>query len=233
MVLWQSRSRKDVFIVSPVFRPLGADASVDCNRSTIIDALERHTHAADGILLYFYFDYTEQNIQTPSNILATLLHQLLSRLPTLPDQASNLSERIKQNRPLPSWGEMIQIFISVTDAQTTQVYLVMDALDECDANRNRPRVLDLLDYAFNQSKIRTLVTSRPYPADIKAAFAAYPEIVIEASEADIKTFLAEKIASRQGSMLLRSDDPLRQEIIDTLAAKSQGVYVIFGSYILR
>jgi len=206
--------------VSPVFRPLGADASVDCNRSTIIDALERHTHAADGILLYFYFDYTEQNIQTPSNILATLLHQLLSRLPTLPDQASNLSERI-------------QIFISVTDAQTTQVYLVMDALDECDANRNRPRVLDLLDYAFNQSKIRTLVTSRPYPADIKAAFAAYPEIVIEASEADIKTFLAEKIASRQGSMLLRSDDPLRQEIIDTLAAKSQGVYVIFGSYILR
>jgi KAP family P-loop domain len=176
-------------------------------------------------VLYFYFDYTEQTVQTPSNILSTLLHQLLSHLSALPDAASLLLERIQQSRPLPNWKQMINIFITIANSQD-KVFLVLDALDECDPNKNREKVLDFLDYIFDQSSIRALITSRPYPSDIKSAFAALPEVVIEASEADIRTFLIQKIASSKCAWIKKNVyNKLRIRIINTLVAKSHGMYV--------
>lgn len=179
-------------------------------------------------MLYFYFDYVEQTTQTPLNILSTLLHQLLSQLEALPDTVSLLLARVRQNKPLPSWKQMIDIFIATANNQD-EVFLVLDALDESDPNKNREKVLELLDYIFDQSNIRALITSRPFPSDIKSAFASLPKVVIAASKDDIRTFLTHKIASSRRAWIKKEvDDILRERIIYTLAMKSQGMYVLYN-----
>jgi hypothetical protein len=151
------------------------------------------------------------------------MHQLLSHYSTLPQAASLLSRRLKEQRPFPTWNQIREILVNIANDEE-EVYLVLDALDECDSDKNRELVLDLLEFIFDRSNIRTLVTSRPHPSDIKMTFADFPKTVIEASDSDIRAFLDNKIRTSRRRWIQREvDETLRQQIIETVTAKSQGM----------
>jgi hypothetical protein len=193
--------------------------------SVIIDHLQDRVVHTGGRVLYFYFDYPKKSEQTPLKILATLLKQLITTDQGVPEGASKLFENIVSGKGLPSWNLLVNAFIG-TCAHSEEVFLILDAMDECDEHKNRSDILDLLDRLEEQSQLRILITSRSYPSDIKEAFAEYPEIVIQASDSDIHTFLSGMILNSRRRWVKRViSGGLRERIIHEIAGKSQGMSV--------
>jgi hypothetical protein len=118
---------------------------------------------------------------------------------------------------------LIKIFRNICSG-SNEVFLVLDAMDECDENTNREAILELVEFIVG-SNARVVVTSRPYPGDINRTFAEYPQIPIEAADSDVRAFLVEKITKSKRGIRPFIDEILREEIVQSITAKSQGMYV--------
>ena len=223
LVPWRARSWEIFPCVRSLF--LLFDGKLRISSSVVVDHLDDRVKLGGGGLLYFYFDYKRQLEQTPFNILVTLLRQLLSTHSNFPNAASDLYKRIQKGQGLPAWRDLMKAFRNICTGFSEELFLVFDALDECDEKAHREPILDLLEF-MSKSNVRVLVTSRPYPPDINDAFANYPQIVIEAADADIRAFLLEKITKCRWKISRFIDEALRQEIIQLITAKSQGMYVL-------
>jgi hypothetical protein len=142
----------------------------------------------------------------------------------MPNAATDLYKRIANGQGLPGWVDVMKIFRNIC-LSSDEVFLVLDAMDECDENMNRELILDLVKFLVG-TNARVVVTSRPYPWDINRTFADYPQIAIEAADSDVRAFLLEKITNSERGTRLFIDEKLREEIIQSITAKSQGMYVL-------
>jgi len=223
LVPWRTRSWE----ILPCVRSLSLlfDGKLRISSSVVVDHLADRVKLDGGGLLYFYFDYKRQSEQTAFNILVTLLRQLLSSHSNFPNAASDLYKGIEKGQGLPAFKDLMKAFRNICVSSTEELFLVFDALDECDEKAHREPILDLLEF-MSESNVRVLITSRPYPPDINDAFANYPQIVIEAAEDDIRAFLLGEITKSRRKSSRFIDDVLRQEIIQSITAKSQGMYVL-------
>ena len=187
-------------------------------RSVIVDHL-REIASTDRIL-FFYFDYKQQLDQTPLKILQTLLRQLLSTFPRLPPDIPDLSPEAVRRDGLPGWGRLVAILVELCK-RAKNVFIVFDALDECDQHANRGPVIGLLKELI-KSDARLLVASRPYPPDVEALLRDYSTIPVEASDSDIRAYLLNEIAqSPTASKII--DTGLQERIIKLIMSKSQGM----------
>ena len=187
-------------------------------RSVIVDYLREY--ASSDHILYFYFDYKQQSDQTPLNILQTLIRQLLSKFAQLPADIPELQLKAIRREGLPGWRKLITILVELCKREK-DVFIVFDALDECDQHANRGPVIEVLKELI-KSDARLLIASRPYPPDVEALLSDYSTIPIEASDLDIKAYLIREIArSPAASKII--DPRLQEEIIKSTMSKSQGM----------
>ncbi|KAF4624343.1 hypothetical protein G7Y89_g13827 [Cudoniella acicularis] len=189
--------------------------------SVIVDYLREF--ASRDRILYFYFDYRRQSDQTPLKILQTLLRQLLSTFPRLPPGIPELLPEAVRRGGLPGWAKLLAILVELCK-KSKNVFIVFDALDECDQHANRGPVIELLK-ALIKSDARLLVASRPYPPDVEALLRDHSTIPVEASDSDIRAYLLNEIArSPTASKII--DAELREEIIKSVVSKSQGMFLL-------
>jgi hypothetical protein len=175
----------------------------------------------DARLLYFYFDYKRQSEQTPLRIVVTLLRQLLSNRSAIPGPAIDLYKRLESHQELPGWHDLRKTFVNLCSDSGSTLVIVFDALDECDEMTHRPLIIELLEDLIS-SEAKVLITSRSYPPDINHLLRKCTKITVEASSLDIRAFLLDKIA--KSARIARIIDPsLREEIVKSLLAKSQGM----------
>ena len=76
-----------------------------------------------------------------------------------------------------------------------RTYVVVDALDECDAIHERRLLLPLLE-SLPYGSTRLFVTSRPNHEDICHVFEKVSQIKITAPEPEIKRFVTEKMEEK-------------------------------------
>lgn len=189
-------------------------------RSVAIDHLQVFTARNDQAVLYFYFDYKLQSEQTPLRFIQTLLHQLLSTFSQVPPEALGLYQAVTKRKELPGWKELTSIFLTICN-QSRDVFIVLDALDECDRVDNRGPIIDFIK-DIKKSKARFMVTSRPYPADIDELLGRCTQILIEASDSDIRAYILDRIdRTPQVSRII--DTGLRDMIVESVASKSHGM----------
>jgi hypothetical protein len=189
-------------------------------RSVVIDDLLGVSQVAGRQVLYFYFDYKKQGVQTPFMVLQTLLHQLLSTYSSIPPEATKLAEDLAKGRGLPSWIDLMALFISFCNSRSS-IFIVLDALDECDAAANRGPILELIQ-GLKSSKVQVLITSRPYPPDVNRVLGDCPQVLVEASDKDIEDYVLGKIDS-DVEMKEMLDDSLKRVIVKRILEKSQGM----------
>ena len=187
-------------------------------RSVIVDYLREF--ASSDRILYFYFDYKQQSDQTPLKILQTLVRQLLSTFAQIPADIPELQLEAVRRDGLPSWGRLVTILVDLCK-KAKKVFIVFDALDECDQHANRGPVLELLKELI-KSDAQLLVASRPYPPDVEALLCDYSTIPVEASDSDIRAYLLNEMARSPTSSKI-IDAGLREEIIKSIMSKSQGM----------
>ncbi|CZR65951.1 uncharacterized protein PAC_15851 [Phialocephala subalpina] len=169
-----------------------------------------------------WFEAYRQDEQKADALLASLLKQLAGYQPSLPSSVKDLYDRHESKQTRPSLEEISSTLQSVA-TQYTRLFIIVDALDECQASNGcRQRFLSEL---FNlQAKVgkNVLVTSRFIP-EITDKFIGRTLLEIRASEEDIRRYLSGHM-SHLPAFVERSPD-LQEEIITDIINATVGMYV--------
>ena len=182
-----------------------------------------NTHVSDDVrIAYVYCDYKDQVIQTASNLIACLARQLVGWPRRLPRQLERLYKELEPQRRRPSLEELRSLLATLCN-ERRRTFVVVDAVDECEAMQQRRYFLPLLK-SLPHGSTRLFVTSRPNNEDICFTFAAAPQIQIAAPESEIQRFVAEKMEERN-DFIDRITPVLRDEIIFTISTRASGMYV--------
>lgn len=99
------------------------------------------------------------------------------------------------------------------------VYLVFDGLDE--SGHRRPFLQSILNVA-RSDHVRLLVTSRPHIPDLVNLFQQHPNLMIEAHEEDLRTYLYQEL--EQGEIYNIADQEFVNKLVLKLTKGAEGMY---------
>lgn len=191
-------------------------------RSLAIDHLTSNFKTQDVGVSYFYFDYREQDIQTPAYFVASLLKQLAVQKACFPPPLLELYEKFKTESSQTLTTELSQV-VKQVGITFDRLFVIIDALDECDGKRHRKEILRILKN-LRVPPFRIFVTCRPHPQDIKQHFESATRIHVEASERDLRCFCSRMIDDNENVSEL-VDEALREDILFTISRNAKGMYV--------
>jgi ankyrin repeat domain-containing protein 50 len=125
--------------------------------------IDQYQNDPKTVITYFYFDFNDKEKQKPENLLSSLLAQLSSQnsrhiSKSLKDLYTGSKDGSDGKKLSPSFDEMYNTLVSLV-SEFDQVYICLDALDEC---TDRKRLLDLLTLIRKKSltHLRILAASR-------------------------------------------------------------------------
>ena len=182
----------------------------------------RDDHIGQKVALAFvYFDYRYQGSLSSESIVASLLRQIASQNPELPTSLVELYMKFKDQNRKPQIQDLKLTLLDACE-DFNQVFVAIDALDECDESMRRKSFLPFLATLQQTPKIRLFITSRPHPEDIRKALGAAPQVTVEASDADLKKYLRRRIDESANAEII--DEDFRQNLIETVAKGAQKMY---------
>jgi hypothetical protein len=192
----------------------------------VVDWLASRYQDQKAAVLYFYCSYKEEELHTPQSVMASLLKQIIQHLPSLPEGLNKLHDKHRQKKTRPDLNELTHL-ITQEAKPFSDVFVVIDALDEfSDRDSRRSTLLD--EFEKLPQNVRILVTSR-YSQRIDERFQGVPHIEVRAADEDVKRYViarCNKETFLAGRVLL--NQALKEEIIDTIVKKSQGMYALFS-----
>jgi hypothetical protein len=192
--------------------------------SIVVDELSRRFQGDTSVVVaYIYYNFKGQTEQTLDNLLASLLKQLAKSRPSLPESVKSLYNTCEaQKKTRPSVDDISTVLQSVA-AEYSGVFIVIDALDECQA-RDRCRTQMLLKLADFQSKYNAnlFATSRFIPEIIKK-FKQYPCLEIRANDQEVQRYI-DRCISYLPSFVQNNSD-LQQEVKTEIIKVVDGMYV--------
>ncbi|KAI9860056.1 MAG: hypothetical protein M1813_006404 [Trichoglossum hirsutum] len=173
-------------------------------------------------IAYIYCNFRRQQEQEPGDLLASLLKQLVQEQPATPESVKRLHERYENKRTRPSFEEISKALQSVV-ADYSKVFIIIDALDECQVSVKGCK--KLLSEIFNvQAKTgaNLFATSRSIP-EIIEMFNEGVSLEIRASADDVRRYLDEKMSLLPP--IVRRDFGLQEEIKTEIIKNVDGMYV--------
>ena len=196
-------------------------------RSTVIRHLiAKHTPAN---VAYFFFDFKDVAKQDVLSLLSSLLAQCCRATDPLPSALLSLFQRHTVRDPdrptSPTAWELVQVLVDVISVRE-DLYLVIDALDEC---RQRPSLLEVLETIASvfdnpSSRCRILYTSR-VEVEIQRVFAKLRVIPLPVQNQHVDHDVALYVRA-----ILETDHRLRAHrqgikdlIVDTLTQGAKGM----------
>jgi hypothetical protein len=181
----------------------------------VVDHLETQFINQDIGLAYVYLDYKDHLRQSPLNIATSLLRQLALRVNRAIPEVTSMYWSFYARGRQPDMATILNVLKSVT-TMFTSVFVLIDALDECE-KESRQVLLDILN-EFAACKINLLVTSRPHLREVRHAFKDAPKIEIVADLNDVKRFMEKKVEQQ-----ITQSVGLKKKIVDTLSVTAQGM----------
>ena len=204
MLLWHSRGWEVGVGVWPLLG-LSLLALIILYRSLVIDRLTNTFIDENVVVAYFYFDYYEQshiaqNYQLDDGMIAILLKQLafkhLVLSKRLPGPVLDFHQKMTRQQRPPK-HEDLQEALLLTCSEFDRVFIVIDALDECNKSQ-KSAVLRALSKLCQCSPVSMFITSRPHAEDISRVFKKSHKKVIEAEPSDIEKYVHDKLDNSDG-----------------------------------
>jgi len=168
------------------------------------------------LIAFVYFDYQIQASQTAYSVLSSLLRQLVAAFEQVP---LSVSESFKKHET-PTLDEIVRLLHLLLLESSNVVYIVVDALDECNTQERR-RFLDAIKPLAKMDSVRLFVTARPHVEDIRRAFDNQPVMEIKATDNDLRLYLHREL-SLEG-IYTAIDESFAQHIIETLINRAHGL----------
>ena len=135
----------------------------DCS-SVVVDYLCDQATEKDLAVAYFYYDFASREAQFPTNMLGSLVKQLLSGLGAFTVE-TGIAQIFRDKRKVAGGRKLkipdiVKMFTTVASSQRT--FICVDALDEC-IPKHRVEVLDALGQILQKSpSTRIFMTGRPH-----------------------------------------------------------------------
>ena len=188
----------------------------------MIDYLKRTFHEDVGIA-FVYCNYNEKGDQTVTNLIASLLQQLIQRHPIVPNKIRTLYEQhiCKRTRPtLAEYSELLRLELT----SCPRAFVVVDALDECD-DSSGTRSSFIADLLKLPPTTYLMITSRDLPS-IESELGQFRRLEIRASDADVRIYLERRIATESRlKRHIQADPALENTILETIVKKVEGMLV--------
>ena len=134
-----------------------------------------------------YLKYNDPQ-QTLTNILATLLKQLVQERSTLPSSVRKLYESYGDTGSPPTLNDVVAALVSLLDL-FTETFFIIDALDEC---RNEVRWGLIEKLRELDSSLCIMIFSR-FRGDINEELENFQRLEVKADKADIELFIDTQI----------------------------------------
>ena len=204
-----------------LFRPGIPGAGKTILTSIVVDNLVTRFQQNRTIgIAYIYCNFRRKDEQTINDLLKCLLKQLAQNQSSLPVSVQELYDRHNRNQTRPSFEDICRALYSVA-AMYSRVFIIIDALDECQVSEGSRAML--LSEIFNlkqKCKVNIFATSRFVP-EVTASFKEYTRLVIRAHDEDVRKYLEGRI-SRSSRNLLRT---LPEDIKTNIIKAVDGMYV--------
>lgn len=204
--------------------------------STIIEDLKKDLKKTLPHLppLYFYFDFNDTTKQTLESMVRSLISQLQSKCEGSSKVLESLYSSCEDGRQKPSSEKLCKAFLHIIE-QVKEVWIVLDALDEC-RTRKGPLTEGLLSWirdllSSEQRNVHLLVTSRE-EQDIKSELSEFihdDDIVPIQSDRiakDICAYVRTRVRKDQGFKRWRDQPAVQDEIEARLMEKADGMLVL-------
>jgi hypothetical protein len=180
------------------------------------------------VTAYFYFDFTDAQKQDPELMLRSLLCQLLQRVVVIPKGVNALFSSCGNGQRHPPMHALLEV-TRQTVQDFTQVYVVLDALDEC---TQRPELMDVLETVagWRLDNLHLLMTSRK-ERDIERSLEGYIDeedaicLQRDVVDQDIQRYVQQRLFNDKRLQTWRRDATIRQEIEAALMRGARGMYV--------
>ena len=199
----------------------GSGKSVLC--STAIQFVSRRGMSDNNVgVAFFYFTFNDHSKQDDSGMLRALLLQLSHQLRDGPADLAQLHDRYRTGIPPSS---VLLDYLRRSVERFSNVYIMLDALDESPLNGRRMYVLDALETMRNWDvqSLHVFVTSRN-ESDIRDSL-DHPDVQEvnihnDEMDRDINDFVSSRLDKDRRLLKLR---PYRQKIQESLAARAKGM----------
>jgi Cdc6-like AAA superfamily ATPase len=205
-----------------------------CGKTILSSTIIKHlvdTHP-DQLLLYFYFDFTDAGKQTLDNAIRSLISQLYHKRKDTQKLLDSLFSSCDNGRSQPTCESLCKVFLQMIN-QTEEIYIILDALDEC-RTRKGPLSEGLLAWIqslsdLKQRNVHLLVTSRP-EHDIELVLRKLAEdeerivpIQSDLIEKDIRRYVCTRVREGKGLERWQSRPDVLNEIEVQLMKKANGM----------
>ncbi|KAI0058420.1 hypothetical protein BV25DRAFT_1234802 [Artomyces pyxidatus] len=196
--------------------------------SIVIEAIRSSHLASNTAVAFFYCQYDDPRKSDAGNVLPSLLCNLIEQLPKpgpmLPEVASWDAQS----------PETLSNLMTIIAAEFQTVFLVVDALDECNPEDRRALIATLKKLS---ESVKILVTSRDWE-EIRVSLKNTPVISAERNEVreDLMKFIDSKICVEGAEQseapeelysppLKVNSQDLRNEIVNTLVEGADGMFL--------
>lgn len=188
-------------------------------RSLVIDRLREHFSEQDVAISHLYFNYRDQVDQTPEKSIASLLKQLAIAHHTLSKPLLDLYRRFNSQERRPQLQDLEQAFL-LACRNFSRVFVVVDALDECDLKYRKGFLRSLSNLQKDQS-LSIFVTSRSYEDHVNQLFGSCPRMKIQARESDLRRYILGEI--EESHEIDAIDDDLKTTIVERVVEGAQNM----------
>jgi hypothetical protein len=170
-------------------------------------------------LSFVYCSYNEQSNQTVQNLIAAVVRQLVEQRPSVPDDVRALYQEHRRKGTRPSPAQYSGLLQSLSK-ECSEVYVVVDALDECEEDTWSGFLTKLND---SVSSLHLLCTSR-HIDDNGENLASSRHIEIHASDEDIKTYILAQVKAKDRlAGFCKRNTTFQDEILKVILQKAQGM----------
>lgn len=188
------------------------------------DLTTRFSHDTTVGIAYIYCEFGRKGEQNTQQLLESLLKQLVQDQSSLPRSLKELRTKHKATTR-PSLDEIVRILHSVI-SKYLRVFVIIDALDECeaiDSYRARLPILSELFALQERYKSNIFATSRFVPEVVDQFEDNSKLLEISASPKDVERYLEGHM--KQLSQFVQEDPQLQKNIILGISTAVDGMYV--------
>lgn len=192
---------------------------LNLSRSMVIDDFKQSTEMdySRVPIAFFYFDYREQDRQTPMSFLSSILRQIVEKITDIPSCVGDRYDKAGGSGGSLPLHELEKMILDIASS-ISQAYLIVDALDECDELVHRRPILQLLARLGQIPNLRLFITSRQYPQDIQTVFQTCPQVAVHAHEEDLRHYMHQQL---DGTDVVQHS--FASKLVDTLVEKAKGM----------
>jgi hypothetical protein len=189
----------------------------------VIEFLEKDLPISDTGLVFIYCNYKERLSQSVECFAGMISRQLVEQRSVIPEEVRMLYGKHRGKGTRLGCAEYLELLQSLAKG-CFEVYIVIDALDEC-INKDEESIWSSLLTKLKASvpNLHLLCTSR-HISDIGGSLAGATQIEICASDADIKAYVLTQVGSKDRLLgFCRDDATLQDEILKVVGLKAKGM----------